>query len=126
MRPSPAVPNRMLVIGDSICCGYTDGTEPLPLGCLESFPYLTRQKLRDTIGLEFAVDLVAFPGWTLVSPTTDEAEEGAPKGMAEKFFHVRELEDHGSVFFKRARCRFLPGTCFPVNRTNLLLSFLSL
>ena len=38
--------------------------------------------------IELELELVAFPGITLVAPTEEEANEGAGQGMIDQFFHV--------------------------------------
>ena len=78
----------MLVVGDSITAGYSDGSQPIPLGCLNAFPHVARNQIRATANVDIEVGLVAFPGITLTSPTPEEAEDGAGKGMVDRFFHV--------------------------------------
>ncbi|CAE6393493.1 unnamed protein product [Rhizoctonia solani] len=94
-RPSITYHNRILFIGDSISCGYfaQPNGSPIPgsapRGCLDAFPYVTQRLLSaDDQGYYFDVDLVAYPGWTLVSPTSEEQSEGNPWGMLKGYFQV--------------------------------------
>ena len=78
----------MLVAGDSITAGYSDGSQPVPLGCLNAFPHVARKLIKAKAGADIELDLVAFPGIRLTPPTPEEAEEGAGQGMIDRFFHV--------------------------------------
>lgn len=88
--PAPPVhAGRILWIGDSISCGYTDGSKPIPLGCLGAFPFLARDALRkERVYPPIEIDMVAFPGISLTDRT--EAEDGTDprNGMITRFFHV--------------------------------------
>ncbi|CEL52650.1 hypothetical protein RSOLAG1IB_05855 [Rhizoctonia solani AG-1 IB] len=86
--------DRILFIGDSISCGYfvqQDGS-PIPghtpRGCLDAFPYVAQRLLSVDQSYNFDVDLVAYPGWALVSPTDEEQMEGNPLGMLKGYFQI--------------------------------------
>lgn len=79
---------RILCIGDSMSTGFVpEDAETLPLGCLNAIPLVAERKIRQKIP-RFCVDLVAFPGWTLVAPTEVEKNQGLPAGMSEAYFNV--------------------------------------
>ena len=85
----------ILVIGDSISCGFTtaeegDHGDALPRGCLDAFPFKSKQILeRTTGGAKLDIELVAYPGATLVGPTDDDSSsDGASFSMLTKFMHV--------------------------------------
>ncbi|KAF8802036.1 hypothetical protein BYT27DRAFT_7197508 [Phlegmacium glaucopus] len=82
---------NILFIGDSISSGFAvpveEGGEPVPFGVLDIFPFIAQRKLLEKQSpLNVAIDLVAYPGFTLVTPTEQEKEEGLPPGMNEAFF----------------------------------------
>jgi hypothetical protein len=77
---------RLMVIGDSLSYGYTDGSKKITHSCLHAFPALTAC---GPLHRDVALNLVAFPGITLVSPTVDESGEGMPLGTVEKMSHGR-------------------------------------
>jgi hypothetical protein len=89
-------PLSILVIGDSISCGFTtaeegDHGDALPRGCLDAFPFKSKQILeRTTGGAKLDIELVAYPGATLVGPTDDDSSssDGASFSMLTKFMHV--------------------------------------
>lgn len=83
----------ILFIGDSISSGLAvpveDGGESVPFGVLDIFPFVAqRQLLANESPQYIAIDLVAYPGFTLISPTDQERENGFPPGMYDAFFHV--------------------------------------
>ncbi|KAG6845529.1 hypothetical protein H0H87_007773 [Tephrocybe sp. NHM501043] len=80
---------RSLHIGDSISCGFSDGSMRVPRGCLDAFPFLVRDALRKE-GVMIEIDMVAFPGASLTDPTEEEIEsEGnLPKGLGTRFSHA--------------------------------------
>lgn len=82
MLPISTGSTRILVIGDSISCGYSDGSERIPRGCLDAYPFKMRERLAQSVPV--AIDLVAFPGISLVS----SEDPGSPAGMEQKFSHV--------------------------------------
>ncbi|KAH9911169.1 uncharacterized protein B0H18DRAFT_1129075 [Fomitopsis serialis] len=84
---------RVLAIGDSITAGYSDGSQPIPLGCLSAYPHIAKAQLHARTGIELELELVAFPGVTLVAPTPEEADEGAGQGMIDRFFHASQWSD---------------------------------
>lgn len=64
------------------------------------------------------LELVAYPGILLTSPTSEEAEEGAGLGMVDRFFHVRfPLNERTRMALT---CTLL-NRCLP-GRTSLLSS----
>ncbi|KAJ6515651.1 hypothetical protein C8R45DRAFT_214896 [Mycena sanguinolenta] len=85
-QPTPSV--EVLVIGDSISCGWTDGSKPIPLGCLDAFPFAMKRDVMHNIGLFVDLDLIAYPAITLVDPTEEEADAGGMLGMVSKFEHT--------------------------------------
>jgi hypothetical protein len=81
----------MLVVGDSISCGYTDGSAPIPLGCLDAFPFVSKVRMAQEHKVHVTVELVAFPSITLVDmvgETTADASQASGLGMVSKFSHV--------------------------------------
>ncbi|KAF8574097.1 hypothetical protein K439DRAFT_1642445 [Ramaria rubella] len=84
--------SHALFIGDSVSCGFSDGSQPLPRGCLDAFPFLARDVLRKEMNTDISVDMVAFPGIRLVDPTEEDAE-GIAKGMVSRFFHASPWSD---------------------------------
>ncbi|KAH9915901.1 SGNH hydrolase-type esterase domain-containing protein [Fomitopsis serialis] len=92
----PNVPSRsvrVLAIGDSITAGYSDGSQPIPLGCLSAYAHIAKGQIYAKTGIEIELELVAFPGVTLVAPTPEEADEGAGQGMIDRFFHTSQWSD---------------------------------
>ncbi|KAG6910398.1 hypothetical protein DXG01_010753 [Tephrocybe rancida] len=85
---------RSLHIGDSISCGFSDGSKPIARGCLDAFPFVTRDALRKE-GLRMEIDMVAFPGASLTDPTQEEidAEMNLPKGLETRFLHSSPWSD---------------------------------
>ncbi|KAG6860151.1 hypothetical protein C0995_015074 [Termitomyces sp. Mi166 len=85
---------RLLHIGDSISCGFSDGSTPIPRGCLDAFPFVVRDALRKE-GVMMEIDMVAFPGTSLTDPTQEEidSERNLPKGMETMFFHASPWSD---------------------------------
>ncbi|TFY63662.1 hypothetical protein EVJ58_g3128 [Rhodofomes roseus] len=86
-------PVRVLAIGDSITAGYSDGSQPVPLGCLNAYPHVARERIQTDTGTAIELELVAFPGITLVAPTPEERDEGVGQGMIDKFFNVSQWSD---------------------------------
>jgi len=88
----PLPPNndalQVLVIGDSIACGYTPDTEPgqrsMPYGCLDGL-YFQAQRILNSRNpfIDSNLELVAYSGSLLTSPPADEAFTA----MVELFFH---------------------------------------
>ena len=79
----------ILFIGDSISSGLAVPGESVPFGVLDIFPFVAqRQLLANESPRHIAIDLVAYPGFTLISPTDQERENGFPPGMYDAFFHV--------------------------------------
>ncbi|KIJ63097.1 hypothetical protein HYDPIDRAFT_29786 [Hydnomerulius pinastri MD-312] len=83
----------ILVIGDSISCGYTEPDwEPIPRGCLDAFPFQAKRFLEQgpaassREGTQVHIELVAYPGISLVEPIDDEGETMS-FCMLRKFFH---------------------------------------
>ncbi|KAG6823329.1 hypothetical protein H0H93_003846, partial [Arthromyces matolae] len=74
LKPSKAEEIHVLHIGDSISCGFSNGSQPIPRGCLEAFPFIARDVLRKK-DMHMEIDLVAFPGISLTDPTPEELEE---------------------------------------------------
>ncbi|EPS96623.1 hypothetical protein FOMPIDRAFT_52819 [Fomitopsis schrenkii] len=96
--PDPVPPAiRVLAIGDSITAGYSDGSQPISLGCLDAFPHVARNLIRGKAGADVELELVAYPGILLTSPTSEEAEEGAGLGMVDRFFHMSPWSDEPAV-----------------------------
>jgi len=82
---------NILVIGDSISSGLAvpveDGGEPVPFGVLDVFPFIAlRELLEKESPLNVAIDLVAYPGACLITPTDQEREDGVREGMNDMFF----------------------------------------
>ncbi|KAG5654544.1 hypothetical protein H0H81_000069 [Sphagnurus paluster] len=72
---------QVLWIGDSISCGYSDGSQRIPQGCLDAFPFRARELMRRQASrVELDLTLVAFPGITLT--------DGDELGMVSKLFKV--------------------------------------
>jgi hypothetical protein len=85
-------PLSILVIGDSISCGFTtaeeeDHGDALPRGCLDAFSFKSNEILKRTGGRKFDIELVAYPGATLVGPTNNDSSDGS-FSMPTKFMHV--------------------------------------
>jgi hypothetical protein len=85
----------VLLIGDSISCGYTlasqESGQPIR-GHHDAFPVVAQRLLRKHENPSTVqIDTIAYPGITLVNPTEDEAAEGMARGMAGRFFHVSEV-----------------------------------
>ena len=80
----------MLLIGDSISCGYssqeTASGQPTR-GYHDAYPAVAQRLLREQNN-SVQIETIAYPGITLVNPTESEAEEGMARGMVERFFHV--------------------------------------
>jgi hypothetical protein len=60
-------------------------------GCLNAFPFVAQHLLRAAGRPNFQrleIDLVAYPGTTLVTPTEAEVSEGMSEGMMRRFFHI--------------------------------------
>ena len=88
-------PVDVLLIGDSIACGYTSSekvSEPslTSRGYLDAFPAVAQRLLCGTPGenVLMAIRTIAYPGMLLTNPMGEEAEGGSPAGMIDKFFHV--------------------------------------
>ncbi|KAF8608351.1 hypothetical protein BDV93DRAFT_247813 [Ceratobasidium sp. AG-I] len=87
---------RIIYIGDSIASGYspfdpTSAQAPhAPTrGCLDAFPYVAQRFLsQKDPAYKVNVNLVAYPGWTLVAPSEEEKCGGNPTGMLDGFFQV--------------------------------------
>ncbi|KAF8152922.1 SGNH hydrolase-type esterase domain-containing protein [Crassisporium funariophilum] len=85
---------NILVIGDSISCGFAapveEGGELVPFGVLQAFPLVAQRLLMEREpSTKVAIDQIAYPGWTLVSPTEQDKEMGSGStGMADAFFRV--------------------------------------
>jgi hypothetical protein len=56
---------------------------------LDVFPFIAQRELleKESI-LNVAIDLVAYPGAPLITPTDQERKDGVPEGMNEMFFDV--------------------------------------
>ena len=81
----------MLLIGDSISCGYTQASGQPTRGYHDTFPSVAQRLLHDQENpVTVQVETIAYPGVTLVNPTESEAEEGMPRGMVDRFFHVSD------------------------------------
>lgn len=65
------------------------GGEPLPFGCLNTFPFAAQRILRVDKKREIDVELIGYPGFSLVHPTEKEKEAGFPHGMQNAFFWVK-------------------------------------
>ncbi|KAF5378816.1 hypothetical protein D9615_007015 [Tricholomella constricta] len=76
---------RILWIGDSISCGYTDGSESMPRGCLDAFPFLARDTLRNEGENLIELDMIAFPGVSLTDQNEVEDDEISSRGMISRF-----------------------------------------
>ena len=93
-------PFSIIVIGDSISCGFTtaeeeDQGDALPRGCLDAFPFKSNQILERIGGRKLDIELVAYPGATLVGPTNDDSESSdASFSMSTKFMHVCVLKSN--------------------------------
>jgi hypothetical protein len=81
---------NILFIGDSISSGLAvpveEGGEPVPFGVLDVFPFIAQRELESPLNV--AIDLVAYPGACLITPTDQERENGVREGMNEMFFDV--------------------------------------
>ncbi|KAJ7769216.1 hypothetical protein DFH07DRAFT_1007085 [Mycena maculata] len=83
----------VLFIGDSITCGMaleqSDGGQPMPRGTLDAFPTQALSILRDKYSYHLSLDIVAYPGISLVS-LAHQDDDAAPtaSGMIDKFFHM--------------------------------------
>ena len=64
------------------------GGEPVPHGILDGYPFVAQRWLMERQTKRVKIELVAYPGMTLVVPTEEEKEKGQPSGMAEAFFWV--------------------------------------
>ena len=63
----------------------------MPFGVLDTFPFVAQRQLQEHVPpRNIAVDLVAYPGFALISPTDQEKEDGFPTGMNDAFFHVSD------------------------------------
>ncbi|KIY52250.1 hypothetical protein FISHEDRAFT_69941 [Fistulina hepatica ATCC 64428] len=77
----------ILLIGDTVSCGYSDGSELVPYGCLSAFPFVCKRWLQHGASIRVSLDLVAYPGITLVDMTPEEdGMPGVKSGMATQFF----------------------------------------
>ena len=89
--------HRITYIGDSIASGYSpfDPTSAQARhaptrGCLDAFPYVAERLLsQKNPEYKIKMNIVAYPGWTLVAPNKVERCEGNPPGMLDGFFQVR-------------------------------------
>jgi hypothetical protein len=95
--PSPSSPPiEVLVIGDSISCGYIgdslSGAASCSCGYLDAFPSVTQRLLNapGTALPAFCITSVAYPGITLANPPGEDDSACAPRGMAERFFQVSD------------------------------------
>ncbi|EIM81747.1 uncharacterized protein STEHIDRAFT_172009, partial [Stereum hirsutum FP-91666 SS1] len=86
---------QVLFVGDSMLCGFTDGTRQIPNGCLDAFPYLFWRDLRSYLSLNIAVDVVALPGVTLVDHPDEHDKTTVVRGMAHKFFKAFPWDNDG-------------------------------
>lgn len=73
------------------------GGEPVPHGILDGYAFVAQRWLMERQTKRVNIELVAYPGMTLVIPTEEEKEKGQPTGMAEAFFWVSST---GICFFK--------------------------
>jgi hypothetical protein len=92
-------PFSIIVIGDSISCGFTtaeeeDQGDALPRGCLDAFPFKSNQILERIDGHKLDIELVAYPGATLVGLTNNGSSDGASFSMSTKFMHVCVLKSN--------------------------------
>ncbi|KAJ7148763.1 SGNH hydrolase-type esterase domain-containing protein [Mycena crocata] len=91
--------HQILFIGDSITCGLalepSDGGEAIPCGILDAFPFQTVSILREKYSYPLSVDVVAYPGVSLVSiaqQTDDDSGSRVLPGMVDRFFHTNPWE----------------------------------
>jgi hypothetical protein len=84
----------VLLIGDSISCGYTLHPQPSgqpTRGYHDAYPAVAQRLLREQEHpVAIQIETIAYPGIMLVNPTESEAEEGMARGMVDKFFHVSD------------------------------------
>ncbi|KAH9933811.1 uncharacterized protein B0H18DRAFT_1207961 [Fomitopsis serialis] len=59
--------------------------DPRPVRCISA---RAKEQIYASTGIQIDLELVAFPGVTLVAPTPEEADEGAGQGMIDRFFHA--------------------------------------
>ncbi|KAG6820003.1 hypothetical protein H0H93_006622 [Arthromyces matolae] len=90
---------RVLHIGDSISCGASNGSQPIPRGCLDAFPFIARDILSRKTHTKIEVNLIALPGVSLTGPMKNE-----------KIHHI--------VMEKGMKTRFWDVGCFIVNQEN--------
>jgi hypothetical protein len=56
---------------------------------LDVFPFIAQRELLEKESpINVAIDLVAYPGVPLITPTDREREDGVGEGMNEMFFNV--------------------------------------
>ncbi|CCM05791.1 uncharacterized protein FIBRA_08024 [Fibroporia radiculosa] len=85
----------VMVMGDSISCGYAPSEkEPILRGCLDAFPHRAQRILADTCSLSLNIELVAYPGASLVEPTDEECADGIPFSILTKFFDHSPWSHH--------------------------------
>jgi hypothetical protein len=117
--PQPSLsepPIDVLVIGDSISCGYVSGVSTGAISCsrgyLDTFPSVT-QRLLNAFGTTPTVSItaVAYPGITFANPLAEgDPAYHSPRGMVDRSFHVSSIRFLGPWLFLQSlhsRCR--PG-----------------
>jgi len=83
---------NILFIGDSISSNFgvpddDEGEGLVPFGILDIFPFVAQRRLLENESPQnVTIDLVAYPGYTLVPPTEGEIEDGYLSGMCNAFF----------------------------------------
>jgi hypothetical protein len=79
----------VLLIGDSISCGYAllpeEGGKWIPRGYDDAFPSAAMRLLRQQ-NYNVQIQTMAYPGIALVRRTADKVN--ASHGMVDKFFHA--------------------------------------
>ncbi|KAJ3560026.1 hypothetical protein NP233_g11100 [Leucocoprinus birnbaumii] len=92
-------PLSVLVVGDSISCGFTtveetDQGDALPRGSLDAFPFRANQVLKRNGNARLQVELVAYPGACLADPLNEEMSDTASFSMSTKFWHASPWSNH--------------------------------
>ncbi|KAF8323688.1 hypothetical protein DL93DRAFT_2151027 [Clavulina sp. PMI_390] len=87
--------HRVLFVGDSVSCGLViadaDAPPPMPLGCLQAFPFETPRRLASMDASKvFSTDLISYPAWHFVTPAPEEEKSGSipPGGMESRFWKM--------------------------------------
>ncbi|KAJ7143707.1 hypothetical protein C8R44DRAFT_758715 [Mycena epipterygia] len=99
VRSRIGVDPSILFIGDSITCGlaleHSDGGQPMPRGLLDAFPSRAISILSKQRSYPLSLEVVAYPGISLVSPdqrNDDESASITTLGMVDRFFHKSPWE----------------------------------